>query len=70
MNHECIFNSANYGSCGPAITLCYEYDGYFFVTNGEYESQVNFCPWCGMKATKQAGVDSEDLGRRVRDDHA
>ncbi len=38
---------------GPAIDECFEdIDGYLFVCNGEYGSQVNFCPICGYKAKK------------------
>ncbi len=28
-------------------------DGTMHISNGEYGSQVNFCPWCGKKAAKQ-----------------
>ncbi len=36
---------------GAAIDDCYEdQDGYLFVANGEYGSQVNFCPMCGYEA--------------------
>jgi hypothetical protein len=28
-------------------------DGSVWIGNGEYVSQVNFCPWCGKKAEKQ-----------------
>lgn len=38
---------------GPAIEFCFEdLEGYLFVTNIEYGSQVNFCPMCGYKAKK------------------
>ncbi len=36
---------------GAAITTCMEdMDGFLFVDNGEYGSQVNFCPMCGYEA--------------------
>jgi hypothetical protein len=36
---------------GNAISYCFEdVDGKLFVENGEYENQVNFCPFCGYKA--------------------
>jgi hypothetical protein len=52
---------------GPAIESCFEGDGKevrndgtvklqvgtFWVTNLEYTSQVNFCPYCGVKALVQ-----------------
>ena len=39
---------------GPSInyTLIRE-DGTMWVGNGEYETQVNFCPWTGQEAKKQ-----------------
>ena len=30
-------------------------DGTMWVSNGEYETQVNFCPFCGKKALVQIG---------------
>jgi hypothetical protein len=40
---------------GPAITDCWEDDdGSLWVENGEYASQVNYCPYCGYKAVKEA----------------
>ena len=39
---------------GAAIDECYQdQDGYLFVSNGEYGSQVNFCPVCGYEAIKK-----------------
>ena len=36
---------------GKAITYCYEdVDGKLWITNEEYASQVNFCPYCGREA--------------------
>ena len=41
--------------CGPAIDYCYEErDGTLWAGNGEYESMVNYCPFCGRKARKPA----------------
>lgn len=38
---------------GRAITDCCEdLDGYLFVSNAEYGSQVNYCPMCGYKAKR------------------
>ena len=37
--------------CGNAINYCYDLDdGTKWAGNGEYESQVNFCPYCGDPA--------------------
>lgn len=53
--HECKLDSPN-DAYGAAVSECYEWkDGTFWVTNGEYSSQVNFCPVCGAKAPKQIG---------------
>lgn len=38
---------------GEAITYCMEYDDGLWVGNGEYASQVNYCPYCGYKAKIQ-----------------
>jgi len=38
---------------GPAITTSWEEDGCIYVTNGEYHSRVNYCPFTGQKATNQ-----------------
>lgn len=36
---------------GAAIDECIQdLDGLLFVSNGEYGSQVNFCPMCGYEA--------------------
>lgn len=48
--HECEIPE-RYHVHGAAIDLCTEdLDGYLFVSNGEYGSQVNFCPMCGYEA--------------------
>lgn len=37
-----------------AVTRSYEDGkGNLYVTNGEYESRVNFCPFCGHAAKSQ-----------------
>ena len=39
------------GDFGPAIEICVEYEnGRFVVGNGEYSSEVFFCPFCGVQA--------------------
>ncbi len=43
---------------GAAITYCYEdVDGKLWVTNEEYATQVNFCPYCGCKAKAEVNRD-------------
>lgn len=50
--HYCEVPCKSHGY-GAAIDECIEdLDGRLFVSNGEYGSQVNFCPVCGYKAKK------------------
>jgi len=52
--HDC---QGRFDSCqaGPAVNYCEEAnDGTFWAGNCEYESMVNYCPFCGTKARKQA----------------
>lgn len=45
---------------GPAVNLCREdHNGTYWVGNGEYASQVNYCPFCGKKAPTQ--IKDEDF---------
>ena len=49
-----FFNTAKYGG---AIYDCEENeDGELWVDNGEYASQVNYCPYCGYKAKAQVDM--------------
>lgn len=42
---------------GAAITEVYEDDdGRLWAGNGEYASQVNYCPVCGHKAARAAAA--------------
>lgn len=55
--HACLIDTPCH-SYGRAIDECTEdLDGYLFVYNGEYGSQVNYCPMCGYKAKKS--VDNQ-----------
>lgn len=50
MAHHCEIRTP-YEQYGPAITECFEdKDGTLWVDNGEYATQVNFCPMCGKEA--------------------
>jgi hypothetical protein len=58
--HECYFDIGGrqdahlYNGYGPAVTSCVETeDGTLLAGNDEYESKVNFCPFCGFKARQQ-----------------
>jgi len=54
--HDCKLNGGLYGQHGAAVEFCFESeDGMLIVDNGEYSSQVNYCPVCGYKAKKQIG---------------
>ena len=51
--HECSGDLPE-DSYGPAISECVEDDvGAFWAGNGEFASQVNFCPFCGERAPTQ-----------------
>lgn len=47
--HQCDMHTMD-GGYGQAVGECYSDDGHFWVSNGEYASQVNYCPACGAKA--------------------
>jgi hypothetical protein len=50
-------------SNGPAVTMCYEdAEGRLWVTNEEYITQVNFCPFCGYEAPNQIPWEGSDAG--------
>jgi len=49
--HECKTPGWFFAGDAEAITRCFEKsDGTLWVENGEYRSQVNFCPFCGYEA--------------------
>ena len=59
--HDCSGRLPD-GCYGPAIEECYGLDeepGKLFVTNGEYVSQVFFCPFCGEKAAIEPEIDKK-----------
>lgn len=52
--HECE-GRLPHAQCGPAIEYCRtskfdNEEGMLWAGNGEYESQVAFCPYCGKQA--------------------
>ena len=54
IQHRCAQpQTAKHGKWGPGIDECYEKDGEYWIDNGEYSSQVNFCPVCGTRAPVQ-----------------
>jgi len=63
--HSCDL-PGKFGGCGIAIGGGQEIEnGEMWVGNGEYCSQVNFCPNCGYKAKAQ--IKKEDDGKFERD---
>ncbi len=53
--HYCEM-TGGWNGYGHAIDYCFQdQDGYLFVENGEYGSQVNFCPICGYEAKIKIG---------------
>ena len=52
-DHCCTLDSPS-AAYGVAVDMCHEKpDGTFWASNGEYSSQVNYCPVCGARAPKQ-----------------
>lgn len=55
--HHCCAQSKS-GGYGGAVDVCFETDdSELWVGNGEYASQVNFCPWCGYEAKVKVTVE-------------
>ena len=51
--HKCYGNTPVAGY-GAAVCWCEEdEEGRLWVDNGEYSSQVNYCPYCGFRAPTQ-----------------
>jgi len=50
--HKCsVPDNASSGGYGSAVYECYENDeNELIVSNYEYASQVDFCPYCGFEA--------------------
>lgn len=56
--HECSGYTAQ-GGWGSAFDYCNEDgEGRFWVSNDEYVSQANYCPFCGKKAPTQAVIEN------------
>jgi hypothetical protein len=57
MKHKCEGTLPD-GAYGEAINSCSEdKDDKLWIDNGEYSSQVNYCPYCGYKSKKQVKVE-------------
>lgn len=44
---------------GPAIQRIVHHGGAWFATNGEYSTEIRYCPWCGemLGGSNEAGRD-------------
>jgi hypothetical protein len=65
--HMCFIDESDldhgvhYAQCGPAVLACREKeDGSLWVDNDEYESRVNYCPFCGFQARQPLCRDFEE----------
>ena len=58
--HKANFVYLDQDYYGPAITTSYEQDGVIYVTNGEYLTQVNYCPFTGKKGAVTPEYNRED----------
>jgi hypothetical protein len=58
-SHDRCEQRFDFDLCGPAVEYCWTgRDGHLWAGNGEYESMVNFCPFCGYKAETPATNDA------------
>lgn len=54
------------GAYGPAIDrVCMDYKGRMFVTNGEYSTRVNYCPFTGQKAVMQMTQTEQEIDGKI-----
>jgi hypothetical protein len=61
--HKCELDSP-YRPYGPAILEVFEDDEGLWAENGEYCSQVNYCPVCGYEAKKKIIAARAALGKK------
>lgn len=52
-NEICCEGSWPSDMYGPAITQVTIVNNKIWIDNGEYSTQVNYCPICGRKALKE-----------------
>jgi hypothetical protein len=68
MRHYCkrvMYGGLGTDLYGSAIEDCREDDaGRLWVDNGEYATQVNFCPYCGYPAKIQVEMTDDRKGIR------
>ena len=63
--HNCSILT-KYSGHGEAIDFCMEAkNGSLWVGNGEYMSQVNYCPYCGYKSKVDAFAPEDYFDRKV-----
>lgn len=54
VEHNCCKFDSEVDLYGAAVDRSYWLGGQLWITNGEYASQVNYCPWCGKRAIEEA----------------
>lgn len=60
--HSCRLAKYPFQGYGSALDDCTEnQEGELWVDNGEYATQVNFCPVCGHKAKKQVNGSMQKI---------
>ncbi len=53
---------------GSAVNLCVEDEGgKYWITNTEYASQINYCPFCGSRSPTQI-TEEEFINEEIRED--
>jgi len=55
--HACDLTTHDFRGYGSLVDYCFEQESgelWIKTGNGEYESQVNYCPKCGYKAKVEA----------------
>ena len=62
--HDCTYDLPSSGY-GVAVSSCVETDEGMFVGNGEYESRVNYCPFCGKKSDRQVVMMNNDMTKKI-----
>ena len=51
LNDYPVDDDRRHGPCGPAVEqILQDAEGRWWAGNGEYQTQVNYCPFCGRAA--------------------
>lgn len=66
--HKCD-GDTEHGAYGPAVDHCFEEEnGELWISNEEYASRVNYCPYCGYESRNKEGRkdDPDDEVKKLR----